>query len=149
MKPSPRISKRARSATRRALVQALYQWQLCASDPHDVLDEFLGERDLRKADKDYFRRLLLGITAEADTLRRGFSDYLDRPLEELDPVEHAILLLGVYELSHCPEVPWRVVINECVELAKVYGAEQAYKYVNGILDRAARPLRPHEQASTG
>ncbi len=149
MTQPPRISKRARSAARRALVQALYQWQLSASDPRDVLSEFLQERDLRKADKDYFRHLLIGITSEADALQERFSDYLDRPVAELDPIERAILLLGIYELLHCPEVPWRVVINECVELGKVYGADQAYKYINGILDRAARPLRPHEQVIAG
>jgi len=147
MKPPARISKRARSAARRALVQALYQWQLSDSDPRDVLNEFLNERDLRKADKDYFRQLLLGITAEVEVLQGHFSAYLDRPVGELDPVERAILLLGVYELLHCLEVPWRVVINESIELAKLYGAEQAHKYINGILDRAARPLRAHEQVS--
>ncbi len=112
----------------------------------DVINQFIESGDLRKADKAYFKEVLIGIEDEQRSLEEKFEPFLDRKLEELDLIERSILLLGVYELVHSQEVPWRVVINESVELAKIYGADQAYKYINGILDRAAKPLRPLETA---
>ncbi len=139
---------RARVGARRCAVQALYQWLVSNQDPGDIHLEFVKEREMNKTDPEYFKTLLMGVTEEAGEIDQQLATVLDRPLAELDPVEHAILMLGTYELKHCIEVPWRVVINEAIELAKMFGAEEAHKYVNGILDKLARPLRPHETGSS-
>ena len=131
---------------RRCAVQAVYQWEITAHDPRDIYNEFVADREVRNVDLGYFRGLLLGVAGSAAALDERIRPLLDRPLNELDPIEHAVLLLGTYELEHCPEVPWRVVINEAVELSKMFGAEQAHRYINGILDKAARELRPRETA---
>lgn len=142
-------SARGRVRSRRCAVQALYQWLLTGGSIKDVYNEFLKDRELGALDRDYFQRLTLGAGEQAQALDRELAGVVDRALQQLDPVEHAILLLGVFELKHCPEVPWRVVINEAVELAKLFGAEQAHKFINSNLDRLARTLRPQETAGAG
>ncbi|MCI0400171.1 MAG: transcription antitermination factor NusB [Gammaproteobacteria bacterium] len=140
------ISKRARIRARRSAVQALYQWRMTNRDMREIIDEFERERDLRKTDKEYFRSLLQGVADQANRLDETLVPLVDRPLQEVDPIERAILHIGIYELQNHPEIPWRVVINESVELAKMFGAEQSHRFVNGILDSAAHILRP---AGTG
>lgn len=135
---------RRRSRARRHAMQALYQWQLTGHDLGTVEAQFLAEEDLSKADLGYFRELLHRIPAQLDAINAALAPLLDRPLEQVDPVEKAILWIGGYELSSRPDVPYRVVINEAVELAKKYGAEQGHRFVNGVLDKAARRLRAEE-----
>ena len=138
---------RGRIGARRCAVQALYQWQMSGQDPTRIISEFVAERELGQADREYFRTLIREIPVHMDALEEPLAGALDRPIVELTPVERAILWIGVYELRFRPEIPWRVVINEAVELAKLFGAEQAYKYVNGVLDKVARTLRPLETGS--
>jgi N utilization substance protein B len=136
----------ARSRARRCIVQALYQWQLTnhdagAIDPQFFLDETEGEVERR-----YFDGVLREVIEQVDALDELLTPLLDRPLPEVDPVERAILRLGAGELRYHPEVPYRVVINEAIELAKLFGAHHGHKYVNGILDRLAEQLRAEEVA---
>ena len=99
---------------------------------------------LGRADPNYFSELLHGVVQSCDELNAAIVPHLDRPLEQLDPVEHAVLLLGAYELMYKPEVPWKVVVNESVGLTKVFGAEDGYKFINGVLDKLARGTRSTE-----
>ena len=138
---------RARSLARRAAVQALYQWQMAQQNLSDIENQFLVEHDLRKADLPYFQELLHQIPAQLDEIEKSLAPVLDRPLAEIDPVECAILRIGVYELRAHPEIPYRVIINEAIELAKRFGGDLGYKYVNGVLDKVARTLRPDEKRS--
>ena len=135
---------RKRSRARHHAVQALYQWQMTGQDVGDVVGQFLASQDGTKFEVDYFRDLLRGIAINLNALDAWLQPYVDRPIAQIDPVERAILRLGAYELAHHPEVPYRVVINEAVELAKVFGAEEGHKYVNGVLDKVARELRAPE-----
>ncbi|HET7675524.1 MAG TPA: transcription antitermination factor NusB [Gammaproteobacteria bacterium] len=132
-----------RSRARRLALQALYQWQISADDPRDILAQFLADkRDRREAD--YFRTLFMNASGAAAELDALAAQHLDRPLAQLDPVEHAILWISLLEFREQLDVPYRAVINEAVELAKDYGAEGSHKYVNAVLDRAAPVLRPLE-----
>lgn len=133
-----------RPAARRAALQALYQWQITATQADDLISQFERDGRLRGADGEYFRTLVRGATEAADEVESVYADYLDRVPAQLDPVERAILLLGAYELSRRPEVPYRVVINEALELAKAFGATEGHRYINGVLDRCARHWRPGE-----
>lgn len=139
------FSRHARIRARRSAVQALYQWEMTQSSMEDVISEFMNERsELKKADIEYFCELLKGTAGKFNELNEEIKPFLDRQLPELDPVERAVLLVGVYELMFHPELPWRVVVNESVELAKMFGAEQSHKYVNGVLDKIARKVRVTE-----
>jgi N utilization substance protein B len=148
-KPGTGFSAHARSRARRSAVQAYYQWQMTQQPIKDIINEFeAGREELKKADKEYFRMLLHGMTANAGSMDEELGPLLDRPVHELDPVERAVLHLGTFELLHCPEMPWRAVINESVELAKMFGAEQSHRYINGILDKLAHRVRAAEIAET-
>ncbi len=142
-------SKTARVRARRSVVQAYYQWSMDEKSMSEIISEFEKDRsELNKADIDYFRELLLGVNKHIDELDRHLSPLLDRPLVEIDPVEKAILHLGIYELLYHLELPWRVVLNESIELAKMFGADQSHKYVNGILDKAAHQIRTVELSTS-
>lgn len=132
---------RKRSKARHAAVQAIYQWQVTRQDVRDIDEQFLVEQDMSQVDVPYFQELLHQVPGHLDMLDQHISPLLDRPLNEVDPVERAILRLGAYELGFRPDIPYRVVINEAVEIAKVFGGEAGHKYVNGILDKLARKLR--------
>jgi len=134
----------ARSVARKLALQALYRWQLNQSPWQDLVQEFAGADDMARADRDYFRELLEGICGSHAELDAQLAAWMDRPPEQLDPIEHAVLLIGAHELALRPEVPYRVVINEAVNLAKRFGATDGHKFVNAVLDRAARELREHE-----
>jgi len=126
-------------------VQALYQWLVNETQPETLLKQFREQEEgLGRADPAYFEELLKGTVAQAPELTVALVPHLDRPLVQLDPVEHAILLLGAYEMASKPEVPWKVVVNESVNLAKIFGAEDGYKFVNGVLDKLARSTRAAE-----
>lgn len=135
---------KARSRARQRALQALYQWQINADNLAEIESQFLAEREMGKADLDFFHELLHAIPAQLDELDALIEPRLDRPLVQVDYVERAILRIGCYELRHRPETPYRVVINEAVELAKIFGGEQGHKYVNSVLDKLARQLRAAE-----
>lgn len=144
--------QRASSGRRRArrfLVQALYQWQLSGEDPGDVLIQFVDGRNLGDADVEYFRELMRAIPADVDALDIEIAAFLERSVAMVDPVERGILRLACYELRNRLEVPARVVIDESVELAKTFGAEQGHRFINGVVDRLARRLRSREFGRTG
>jgi N utilization substance protein B len=134
----------ARSVARRLAVQALYRVQINAGPWQDLVSEFASEPDMARADREYFEALVRAGCDDRDALDGTLGQWVDRKPESLDPVEHAVLLVGVHELAHRPEVPWRVVIAEAVTLTKRFGATDGHKFVNAVLDRAARALRPHE-----
>ena len=138
----------ARRHARRALVQAVYQWQMTDADTQAVEKQFEDDGSLAKADRDFFRELLRGVLLGSDELDECFLPYLDRKLKELDKVELALLRLGTFELKERIEVPFRVVIDEYVELAKTFGAEDSHKYINGILDKLSNGLRVDERRTS-
>ncbi|MEJ2094322.1 MAG: transcription antitermination factor NusB [Gammaproteobacteria bacterium] len=138
-------SKQRRIRARRSAVQALYQWEMNNSDVEEILSEFLNERsEIKKADAEYFCELVTGTLTNMANLINELKPYLDRPIDLLDPVERAVLLVGLYELIYRPELPWRVVVNESVELAKMFGAEQSHKFINGVMDKVAHKIRSVE-----
>jgi N utilization substance protein B len=133
-----------RSVARKLALQALYRWQLNDGPWQDLVQEFGEAEDMPHADRDYFRELVEGVWGAREALDTQLASMMDRKPEHLDPVEHAALLIGLYELTSKPEVPYRVSINEAVGLTKRFGATDGHKFVNAVLDRAARTLRPHE-----
>ena len=133
-----------RAVARKLAMQALYRWQLNESPWQDVVNEFAAEEDMRKADRGYFNRLVTDICADPAALDTALSGWMDRKPTDLDPVERAVLWVGAHELKAAPEVPYRVVINEAVGLARRFGATDSHKFVNAVLDQAARALRPDE-----
>ena len=134
----------ARTKTRQFLLQALYQAQSMDEDFASVADPFIAEHNMKRADMAYFREMLVGIHTDLEELQLLITAKLDRGFDELDPVEKAILLLGSYELKARIDIPYKVVINESVELAKSFGATDSFKYVNSILDHLAKDLRQLE-----
>ncbi|MBT8421226.1 MAG: transcription antitermination factor NusB [Gammaproteobacteria bacterium] len=128
-----------RTRARRAALQALYEWEITGQDI--VAVTFLAQWDLPALDEDYFQELVREIPRCVGRLDEQLTPVVDRPLRQIDPVERAILWIGAYELVFRSDVPWRVVVNESVELAKSFGADQSHKYVNGILDKVARVVR--------
>jgi transcription antitermination protein NusB len=133
-----------RKRARDLLVQALYQWQIGGADAVQVEAEFRADNG-RKTDWEFFHDALTYIANNTTTLDGLYVPYLDRDVKQLDPIEFGLLRLGIYELSQRIDVPYRVVINEYVDLAKKYGATDSHKFVNGVLDKAARKLRALEQ----
>ncbi|MBL1276904.1 MAG: transcription antitermination factor NusB [Ectothiorhodospiraceae bacterium] len=133
-----------RQKARRLATQALYTWQVAGQDLVDIEREYLLDQDMSKIDGDYFHELLHNVPARLDEIDAHFVPLLDRRVEEVDAVERAILRLGVYELAFRLDVPYRVVINEAIKLAKTFGADQSHKYINGILDGVAKNLRAAE-----
>jgi N utilization substance protein B len=135
---------RGRSVARKLAMQALYQWQLNHAPPADIAREYLEGEATAGVDSEYFSELVHGCTAADAEFRQVIAAFIDRPLERLDPIETAILMIGIFELRTRVDVPFRVVINEAVDLCKRFGATEAHKYVNAVLDRAARELRAAE-----
>jgi N utilization substance protein B len=138
----------ARRRSRRALLQAVYQWQMTQAETAVIERDLVEEGALKKADREFFKELLRGVAFGTEELDALLAPALDRKVEELDKVELALLRLGAYELKHRVDVPFRVVIDEYVELAKVYGAEDSFKYINGVLDRLAQELRTLEHSAS-
>lgn len=134
----------ARSVARKLALQALYRWQLNDCPWQELLAEFGGADDMVRADAGYFRALIEGVGRARAELDARLATFSDREPGRLDPIEHAALLIGLYELGYLPEVPYRVAISEAVSLARRFGATDGYKFVNAVLDRAARELRPDE-----
>jgi N utilization substance protein B len=136
--------KTDRRRSREFALQGLYQWQLAGTDPATITRQLAEAKGFEKVDAEYFGMLLDGTVEAAGDLERDLVPVLDREFSRLSPVERGILLLAGYELKHCPEVPYRVVINEAVELAKSYGGTDGHKFVNGVLDKLAAKLRAAE-----
>lgn len=139
----PRIPLAQRRKARRLVMQALYQWLMSGSDPL-VISKQYREETLGKVDWNYFEEVFSEIPGATQKLNESLEPLLDRELAALDPIEKALLYLGTFELANRIDVPYRVVINECVELAKVFGATDSHKYINGVLDKLASELRPAE-----
>ena len=145
-KRSARINPaRARSQARRCAMQALYQWQLTEQSFAEILAQFLERDEYKTADAKYFHELLSGAIEQQTVLSAKVAEFADRPWVQMDPIERAVLLIGMYELMHRLDVPYRVVVNEAVELTKQFGATDGYKYINALLDRAARDIRANER----
>ena len=138
MKPSPR--RKARELA----VQAVYSWQLSDNDIQAVEAHFLTENAKRRFDIEYFQQLLRGVTAKLTLLDGAIAPHVERPLDEIDHVEKAILRVAIFELSDCTDVPYRVIINEAIELAKAFAADDSHKFVNGVLDKVVKDLRPND-----
>ncbi|GAB6043764.1 transcription antitermination factor NusB [Endothiovibrio diazotrophicus] len=140
----------ARHKARRYAVQALYQWEIAGDTRAEVERQFLDQQPFKEDEVDYFRELLSGVVEGREALDEALTPCLNnRQVEEVDPVERAVLRLATFELAHHPEIPYQVVINEAVDLTKTFGSPEGRKFVNAVLDHAARQLRPVEVKAAG
>jgi N utilization substance protein B len=140
------VKPSARKKSREFAIQAIYSWQMTGNSIQDVELHIASENKMDKVDVDYFQQLIRGVCKAATELDENMKPYLglSHTLEELDMVEKAVLRLGFYELINCMDVPYKVVINEAIELAKAFGAEESHKFINGVLDKAAVKFRSVE-----
>ncbi|MBC3764550.1 transcription antitermination factor NusB [Neptunicella marina] len=136
----------ARRNARELALQAIYSWQMTGNNVKSIELHMATTNDMTKVDMPYFQELLSQVVARVDELDSKIKPYLGRLPEELDPVEKAIIRIATYELQHRVDVPYKVVINEAIELAKSFGAEESHKFVNGVLDKAIHYFRKHEKA---
>jgi len=136
---------RARSIARKLAMQALYQWQLTQQPAAEIKQQHLEYEESAGVDEDHFSELVTRCIEQQAQITGALAPFIDRPLEQLDPVESAILMIGMYELRERLDIPYRVVINEAVDLCKRFGATDAHKYINAVLDRAARDIRAAER----
>ncbi|MFT5705740.1 MAG: N utilization substance protein B [Oceanospirillaceae bacterium] len=130
-----------RRSARKFAVQAVYSWQMAGQPINEIEAMFHTDNDMSQTDVSLFSEILRGVSSNSTALDEAFAPFLDRGLNELDPIERAVLRIGSFELIHRIEVPYRVVINESVDLAKVFGATESHKYVNGILDKLSQRVR--------
>lgn len=142
-------AKGSRSRARRAAVQALYQWQLTEQAPSEIERHFLADHELSDLDVDYFHHLVREIPIHLHELDDQLQPFAGRRLEDIDPVERAILRIAAFEFEFHPEIPYKVILNEAVELAKTFGAEHGHKFVNAVLDRVAAKVRAPEVDRAG
>lgn len=133
-----------RRKARHYAVQALYQWAISGTSPAEIERQFLEEFDFSGTDLAYFHDILHGIPADVDAIESAFSPFLEIPLERLGPVERAVLRMASWELRERPEIPWRVVLDEAITLTRKFGATDSHRFVNAVLDRLVRALRPAE-----
>ncbi|MFT6507154.1 transcription antitermination factor NusB [Colwellia polaris] len=138
MKPSPR--RKARELA----VQAVYSWQLSQNNVAEIELNFLTDNSARRFDIPYFQQLFNGVTTNVGSIDDKIAPHVDRPLDDVDHVEKAVLRVAVYELTNCLDVPYRVIINEAIELAKSFAADDSHKFVNGVLDKVVKLVRPNE-----
>jgi len=143
-KPAHNTLAAERRKARHYSMQALYQWHMAGAALNEIEAEFRADYDFSHVDLEYFQALLHGVPLSLDELESVLAPLLDRPLDELDPIERTLLRMGVFELRERSDVPYKVVINEAVSLAKKFGATDSHKYINGVLDKAARQLRRAE-----
>jgi transcription antitermination protein NusB len=145
---APAVKKpSARRVAREFVLQALYQWQLAGHGVSEIERQFATHEEFATADAAFFRKLLKGAIEHAEATQAAIQPHIDRTWEELSPIERGVLLLSGHEILAAPEVPYRVVINEAIELAKRYGGTDGHKYVNGVLDKLAAAARPEELAA--
>ncbi len=138
----------ARHKSRRLALQALYQWQLAKNTMPEISKQFREDKFFASIDQEYFNDLVTNVIKTHTELDPQFIPLLDRDSKELDPIELTILRMGTYELSKRVDIPYRVVINEAIELAKLFGAQDSHKYINGVLDQLAQTLRQAEMSAT-
>ncbi len=138
----------ARRKARKMALQALYQWHMAETPVNDLEAQFLTENDMSKVDKEYFSEVLRGVPKQKSALDAEIQEFIDREIERLTPIELAILRMGTYELKHRIDVPYKVIINEGINLAKNFGATDGHKYVNGVLDKLAQKLRITEVSNS-
>lgn len=138
------VNPRDRRWARRLCMQALYQWEITHHDIHLIETQFLQDENIGRVDVEYFKALLLGVVDQLEIIQSHIKRYIDRPVAEIDPIEMSVLRMAVYELLHRLDVPYKVILNEALELAKAFGATDGYKFVNGILDKVAREVRRDE-----
>lgn len=134
----------AQNLARRSAVQALYQWQLTGLNLSEIERQFIEEHGLKNAEVSYFQELLHEVPKRLDVLDKELGEFVDRNIAQIDPVERAVLRIGCYELMFRPEISFRTSLNECIGLAKHFGAVHSHKYINGILDKIAKKHRPLE-----
>ena len=132
-----------RRARRRAL-QAIYQWQMTGQESTEILRQFLEIQDMSGVDVEHFKKILLGVAQNSVSLDEELQVFLDRSVQQLDVMERVVLRIGAFELLYCPELPYRVVLDECVDLAHRFGSEQGHTYVNAVLDKAVKKWRADE-----
>jgi len=137
-----------RRARRRAL-QAIYQWQITGQDADEILLQFQAAQDMSGVDEEHFEALLRGVSTRQEQLDAELQPFIDRPFEQIDLMEQVVLRIGAYEMFNCPELPFRVVVDECVDLAHRFGSEQGHAYINAVLDKAAREWRSEEIGDAG
>ena len=137
-------AKSSRRRARELALQGIYQWRLTGGDAAQIEVQIREEKGSGRYDAEFFSKLLHGAVAQCADLEAAFKSHLDRAPGELSPVEFSVLLLGAYELIHHPEIPYRVVINEAVELAKTFGGTDGHRFVNGVLDKLAVQVRANE-----
>ena len=145
-RPAPKKAsqKSTRRRSRELALQGLYEW-LLSGERATVIDAHVREHDgFDRCDAAHFEMLLHGCIEEAAAIDQALARHVDRQTSQLSPVEHGVLMIGAYELTHCLDIPYRVVINEAVELAKIFGGTDGHKYVNGVIDKTAADLRPAE-----
>lgn len=135
---------RAKQRARKLLVQALYQWLMTEQDLFEIETQFRMFNKLEKIDVDYFCRLLYEIPKEYVHIEKQIEPFLDRPTQELNPIERTILRIGAFELLYCLEMPYKVVLDEAISLTKEFGSQDGYKYVNGVLNNLAKKIRTVE-----
>lgn len=131
----------ARRKARGLAVQAIYSWQLSQNHVSDIEQQMLLDNDVSKIDVEYFQEIVRGVAAHYKELDVALSPYTERPFEEVDQIEKAIIRLSAYELKYRVDVPYKVAINEGIELAKKFGADDSHRFVNGVLDKAVKDLR--------
>lgn len=144
-KPQAKNTPAARHKARRFALQGLYEWQLSGNQPFEIEARYRVENAMHKVDLAYFHELLHQASLRARELDAAYEGFLDRKASQIDPVERAILRIGAYELIHHIEIPYRIILNEAVELAKDFGATDSYKYINSILDELAKVVRQAEK----
>ncbi len=142
------IDPAARSRARRRALQALYAWQVSGTSIPMVIAQFQNEQDMEIADLEYFEALVKGVSSHCAELDERLTGYLDRTIDQVDPIERAVLRMASFEMLHRLDVPYRVVINEAIEIAKRFGSDHGHTYVNGVLDRAAGEWRPSESGNS-
>lgn len=145
--PEVTVEKQSINGKRRArklALQALYQWFMSGHELCEIEAQFRVANNMHKVDTDYFCRILQGVPKNLATLEDSFTPFLDRPIEGLTPIELSVLRLGAFELFFCPEIPYRVVLNESISLAKQFGSQDGHRYVNGVLNNVAQQVRKVE-----
>lgn len=133
-----------RHLARELIIQALYQWQMSQTELTEIERQFQQHANLQDADQSYFKKMLYDIPKHTTELDNAFGAFCDRDVAELNLIELSVLRLATYELMHCPEIPYKVVINEAIELCKSFGSQDGYKYVNGIVDKVSQQVRTDE-----
>lgn len=137
-------SIRGKRKARKLALQALYQWHMAGADLYEIEAQFRVVNNMEKIDTDYFCRILYGVPEQLETLEPLFTPYLDRELAALNPIELTTLRMGTFELVYCPEIPYKVVLDEAISLTKEYGSQDGHRYVNGVLNQVAQNVRQVE-----